>query len=244
MAVTGLNDDLKAHLRKLTIRATLWVVAVLAAIVSLTFGVALLLDRSHGAIPCFAVVLLSIANLLYINRAAQVETRETIPGPVALSSTRSCSFGEAVARLEGITSAEDRLSLSEEVRLFRTKRILTLRVVVYHAASFDKRAYDKARAGINRQANQKWDLSPWVSLSEAAKMMRINLICAEEMNDALRRLLSQNAEHNLRRAEGVIHVGLVGGQLLLPPLYGACDLADLRRYKSVLRFLEQTLLTE
>ena len=242
--MTDLNGDLKAHLRKLQIRATLWVVAVLATIVSLLFGVVLLLVRSYAAIPCFAVVLLCIAWLLFANRVAQAEAREAVPSPVAFGPGRSCSFGEAVTRLAGITPAENRLSLSEDVRLFRTECIFTLRAVVYHTASFDKRSFDKARASINKQANHKWDLSPWVSLSEAAHMMRINLICTEEMNDALRQLLSQNAEHNLRRAEGVMHIGLVGGQFLVPPLYGPCDLADLRRYKSVLRFLEQVLLTK
>ena len=81
--------------------------------------------------------------------------------------------------------------------------------------------------------------SKLTSLEEAAKMMRLNIICADEMNTELHSFLSQNAEHNLSRAEGILNMAIVGNRIVIPPLYGSCYLAEIRRYEGVIRFIER-----
>ena len=38
-----------------------------------------------------------------------------------------------------------------------------------------------------------------------------------------------------------IHMAVVGSDIMIPPLYGDCDLSDIRRYKNVIRFILQVL---
>lgn len=75
-------------------------------------------------------------------------------------------------------------------------------------------------------------------------MMRINIIFADTLNDELSRFLSQNANHNLSRVEGIISIAMIGSQIILPPLYGECDLAEVNRYRGVIQFIEKVLLND
>ena len=72
--------------------------------------------------------------------------------------------------------------------------------------------------------------------------MRFNIICTDVLNDALYQFLSQNANRNLTRVEGIINIAVVGNQLMIPPLYNECDLAKISRYKGVIKFINQVLL--
>lgn len=241
MTVIGLSNELQLHMKKLQARATLSVVAILAAVICLVFGVAFLLVLSWVAIPCFIFALIAIAYLAYAKRTARIEEKQGGFEPVILSSGRCLSFQEVIAFFEEITAVQDQLSTSEDVRFFMTDHIFKLRAIVYQTTDFSKKAFDAAKDRINQRANKALNISPWVSLSEARKMMRSNIVCTDALNDELRRLLSQNALRNLTRAEGIILIAIVGSQVMIPPLYGDCDLSDIRRYKSVIRFIQQAL---
>ena len=231
-------------MKKLQARATLSVVAILATVICLVFGVVFLLVPSVTAIPCLTVALTAIAYLVYAKRGAHIEEIQGGFSPVILSAGRRLPFQEVTAFFEGITEAQDQLSLSEDMRFFKTDHLFKLRAIVYRTNCFDKKAFDAAKDRINKRANKALNISPWASLSEARKMMRFNIVCTDILNDELLRLLSQNALRNLTRAEGVILMAIVGSQVMIPPLYGDCDLSDIRRYKSVIRFIQQAFSTK
>lgn len=237
------NAELRSHIRKLQTRATLSVICVLLVIVLLVFGVAFAVARSWVAVPCLATALLGAGCLAYADRTARREERQGGFEPVAFQADQRYSFQDVSGFFEGMTDEKDRIAMSENVRFYKTDHIFKLRVVVYGAAAFDKKEFERARDRINKKANKELDISQWVSLTEAAKMMRLNIICTDVLNDALCRFLSQNACQNLTRAEGIMNMAIVGDTILIPPLYGRCDLADVRRYKGVVRFIDQAFLS-
>ena len=215
-------------------------ICVLLVFISLVFGVSFAVIRSLVAVPCFAAALLSIAYLLYVKRIALKEAKRGGFEPVVFQADQSWSFQDVAAFFEGITVAGDQIATPENVRFYRTDHILKLRVVVYGTAAFDRKEFESAKDRINKKANKALDISQWVSLAEAAKMMRLNIICVDVMNDELRRFLSQNACRNLTRAEGIMNIAIVGDKILIPPLYGQCDPAEIRRYTGVVRFIEES----
>ena len=73
-------------------------------------------------------------------------------------------------------------------------------------------------------------------------MMRFNIICTDKLNDALYKYLSQNANRNLTRVEGIINIAIVGNEIIIPPIYGECDLAEIGRYKGVIGFINRFFL--
>ena len=237
------NSELRSHIRKLQTRATLSLICVLLIVVSLVFGIGFAVVRSWAAVPCFGAALISVAYLLFADRAARREERQGGFEPVAFRADREWSFQNVTAFFEGITVAEKQVVTSENVRFYLTDHIFKLRAVVYGADAFDKKAFDSARDRINKKANKALNISPWVSLGEAVNMMRFNIICADELNDELHRFLSQNACRNLTRAEGIVNMAIVGDRILIPPLYGRCDPVEIRRYKGVVGFVEQAFLS-
>lgn len=78
----------------------------------------------------------------------------------------------------------------------------------------------------------------------ASKMMRFNIICTDDLSDVLYTFISKNANHNLTRVEGIINIVIVGNKIIIPPLYGECNLIEIRRYKSVIKFINNVLLND
>ena len=105
-----------------------------------------------------------------------------------------------------------------------------------HGIAPDAAAIKLDAAMLNWQSELTQPLEIWIS------MMRFNIICTDVLNDALYQFLSQNANRNLTRVEGIINVAVVGNQVMIPPLYGECDLAEISRYKGVIKFINQVLL--
>jgi hypothetical protein len=77
---------------------------------------------------------------------------------------------------------------------------------------------------------------------EAGKMMRFNIICTDVLNDALYQFLSQNANRNLTRVEGIINIAIVGNRIIIPPIYGDTDFVEIGRYKGVIKFINEVLI--
>lgn len=232
-----MDKALKAHIRRLQNRAIFSLVAILIALSAIIFGIVFLFRSPFVAIGLFAIALICVVYALYSNRQARREEKETIPKPVSLSVRKCISFDKIVSAFENMTDAENRISTSAEMRFFRIHNIL--RIIVYHTECFHKTAFDRAKARINQKANKALNISPWVNRFDAIHMMRCNLIVSETLNDALYVFMSQNANRNLTRVEGVIHIAIVGEQIMLPPLYGHCDLAEIHRYKRVIEWIDR-----
>ena len=68
-------------------------------------------------------------------------------------------------------------------------------------------------------------------------MMQFNIIYTKTLNNALYKFISQNANSTLRRVEGIINIAIADNNIMTPPLYGDSVLAEITRYKDVIKFI-------
>ncbi len=239
-----MNEEFKLHIKKLTARTTLVFIAILLAAFSLVLGIMFLFIPSFIAFILFAFTALCIVCLVYCNRIAKKEEKENTYQPVILNSEKSLTFEEIIGIFENITDKDNQLSTSEDVRFFRLNKVFNLRTVLYRTEDFNKKEFDNKKDRINKKANKEFNIPQWADRFEAGKMMRFNIIVTDTLNEELHQLLTKNAGRNLSRVEGVINIAIVGNQILIPPIYGDCDLGVIGRYKDVIRFIDQVLLSE
>lgn len=237
-----MNEELKLHIKKLQRRATFSLIAILSTIVSIGFGILFLCVPSFVAIIFFVIAADGIVYLIHSSRTAKKEVKENIYKPIIFNADKNLIFDEIVSIFKNLTDEDNQLSTSEDVRFFRLKKIFKLRTVIYRTDNFNKKDFDNSKDRINKKANKELNISQWVNRTEAGNMMRFNIICTDVLNDALYQFLSQNANRNLTRVEGIINIAVVGNQIMIPPLYGECDLAEISRYKGVIKFINQVLL--
>lgn len=239
-----MNGELKSHIKKLQTRAVFSLVAMIGALVSCGFGILFLFVPSFVAVLFFAIAVVCVIYLVYAGRRAKKEANESFRRPVIVHADKPISFEALVGSLETMTDQENQLSASEDVRFFRLEDGFKCRIVLYRTADFDKTEFDTAKDRINKKANKALQISQWVNRDDARRRMRLNVICAHSVNDALYRFLSQNANRNLTRVEGILNLAVVGNQIMIPPLYGECDPAEISRYKRTIRFIEQVMLNQ
>ena len=237
-----MNEELKLHIKKLQRRATFSLITILSTIVSIGFGILFLCVPSFVAIIFFVIAADGIVYLIHSSRTAKKEVKENIYKPIIFNADKNLTFDEIVSIFKNLTDEDNQLSTSEDVRFFRLKKIFKLRTVIYRTDNFNKKDFDNSKDRINKKANKELNISQWVNRTEAGNMMRFNIICTDVLNDALYQFLSQNANRNLTRVEGIINIAVVGNQIMIPPLYGECDLAEISRYKGVIKFINQVLL--
>jgi hypothetical protein len=184
--------------------------------------------------------------LYHISHTRQPEhkkdTQEKTYNPVIFHAGKNLSFEEIISIFKNLTGKENHLCISNDVQFFHVNKIFKLRTVIYRTYNFDKREFDNAKKRINKKANKEFEISQWVNLMESGKMMRFNIIYTDTLNDALYKFISQNANRNLTRVEGLINIAIVRNQIIIPPLYGECDLPEIIRYKGVIKFINQVLL--
>ena len=237
-----MNEELKLHIKKLQNRATLSLIAILLTIISIGFGILFLFVPSFVAIIFFVIATICIVYLIRSSRTAKKEAKENIYKPVVFNGDKNLTFEEIISIFENLTDEENQLSASENVRFFRLNKVFKLRTVIYRTDNFNKRDFDNAKDRINKKANKELNISQWVNRMEAGNTMRFNIIYSDILNDALYQFLSKNANRNLTRVEGIINIAIVGNQIIIPPLYIECDLAEISRYKGVIKFINQVLL--
>lgn len=237
-----MKEELKSHIKKLQRRAALSLVAIILTIISIGFGILLLYVQPFAAISFCGIAIGCIVYLILSNRNAKKEAKESIYKPVVFDADKNLTFEEIIGIFKELSTEDAQLSTSKDVQFFRLNKIFKLRTVIYRADYFDKKEFDNAKDLINKKANKELNISQWSNRMESGGMMRFNIICTDALNDKLYQFISKNANRNLTRVEGIINIAVVGKQIMIPPLYGECDLAEICRYKNVIKFIHQILL--
>ena len=208
-------------------------IAILSTIISIGFGILFLFIPSFVAIIFFVIAAVCIVYLIQSSRTAKKEAKENIYKPVIFNTDKNLTFEKIVSIFDNLTNEENQLSTSKDVRFFRLNKIFKMRTVIYRTDNFNKKDFDNAKDRINKKANKELNISQWINRMEAGNMMRFNIICTETLNDTLYKFINQNANQNLTRVEGIINIAIAGNQIIIPPIYGECDLAEISRYKNV-----------
>lgn len=237
-----MDNDLKVHITKLQNRALRELIAILLCIISIGVGIPFLLVPSFVSVIFFIVAAGSVAYLFRSARLAMREEQEAVYEPVRFIAKKPILFSDLIGIFESLTDKESQLSISGDVRFFRFSKVFKLRTVIYKTADFNKTDYDHAKNRINKKANKELNISHWVNRAQAGNMMRFNVIYTDTLNAALYQIISQNAKRNLLRVEGIINIAIVGNQIIIPPIYGPCDLAEISRYKGVIKFIDRYIL--
>lgn len=118
---------------------------------------------------------------------------------------------------------------------------LKIRFLLWGCENFDKKEFDRVRETANREFNRKSGVSGRLSIAEAGRRIRVNIVVTKQENEALMQLLSHNAARYLSRAEGVVTVCVNGDKLLVPPVAGNPGYPELMRFKKAIDYLVSSL---
>lgn len=236
-----MDRELKFHINKLQFKAVLNLIVSVLLVCSFALGIYFLFVPSYAAIVSFFVAVLCVLYLLFVNRRKKKDSSEIKTVPFELIFEDSITYEKLIDVFKNLTDAENRICDLENIHFYRFERKFKTRAVLYNTDEFRKGDFDREKAKINKTANEKFNIPQNCSKSAAVKMMRINIICTDSVNDELNGYISHNALHNLRRVEGVINIAAVGNRIIMPPLYGDCDILEIKRYKGILRFIYDVL---
>lgn len=239
-----MSSELKLHIRKLQSRAIISLIIILITLFSIVLGISFLFIRYYIAIIFFTIAALCIFFLICNKHIVKKDSEKTIYNPIIFISDKYFSFEKIIDIFANLTSNENQLSTSKDVWFFRFKKILNLRIVLYRTEKFNKKEYDNKKDCINKKANKELNISQWCDSSVARKMMRFNIIYADTLNDELYQFISQNANRNLTRIEGIINIAIVENRIIIPPLYGECYLMEISRYKNTVKFINRVLINQ
>ena len=231
-------QDIMTYIKKLQRREIFHLFLYIMLILTIPIGIAYLFIRLAIGLALLLLAALGVAYLLY-NK--QIRGKEAIRKPFILNSGREMHFEEICEALENLTGKENRFSLSENLRFLRIEKEFKFRIILYKTLNFGKSNFDASKKRINKKANQLFNISQWSSRLEASKMMRLNIIYADALNEELIDLISQNANCNLSRSEGVMNIAIVDNQILVPPIYGYFYLSHVKRYNAVVKFIDQNI---
>ena len=163
--------------------------------------------------------------------------------PCVLCEHSGIKYEDLLKRFESLSAKGNRLCLSENLQFFRFKKKQLYTTVIYKTDSFSKSEFDRAKKRINKKANKEFNIPHNIAQYEDEKCFRLNIICLDSMNDEANYLLSLNAEHNLRRAEGLMNIAVVGDKIIIPPIYGDCY-QSVFKYKKIVNFIMQNILEQ
>lgn len=187
---------------------------------------------------CFAVLMALLAILIVITKHNKNEEKKSNHYPYEIDYPHEFDFEDIKQRLSHLSNNEDCRDFSNESAYFCVlNRNYRNRVLLVNMPDFDKSVFDSKKKRINKSINREFQISQWVSMEKAYKMMRTNIIVANEVNDSLYDLISNNAGTLLRRVEGIISFAIVGNCLIVPPLFGDADILEIGRYKKSIKLI-------
>ena len=239
-----MDEELNLQIKKLQNRAICDLTVGLLMIFFITFGVLFLFVPSFVCLIFFTFAIISIVYLIYSARSAKCEEMESKHKPVIFNSSNNFTFVEVIGKFKKLTDDKNQVSISENVGFFQFEKIFKLTAVVYQTDDFNKKEFADAKKRINKKASKELNISHRVIRQDRRNLMRFYIIYTNNLNDELSGFISQNANHNLTRAEGLINIAIVGNQIIIPPLYGQCDLMEIGRYKRVIKFINQVLMND
>ncbi len=205
---------------------------ILGVIIFGGFFILLLFAKQWILMVIFLMLLLFSVLLLIFRQKNINHTKRELP--YTINGHHNIMYNDILKRLETLTFEDDRLEISSELSMFKINKKFSYRILVSKVNTFNKKEYDSLKNKANKKFNAKYQPKQWVERGIAHRMMRINIISADKISDELNGYISRNVAQMLRRVEGIICFVICDNKLLIPPLYGDVDFAEVDRYKKAL----------
>lgn len=240
-----MNEELKKRIKLLKRRADAYLICLVTFLFLLPLGCLVTYD---DILRNFGIILLVIATIgicifVCLIVAYKKDANTYDAKPCVLCEHSGIKYEDLLKRFESLSAKGNRLCLSENLQFFRFKKKQLYTTVIYKTDSFSKSEFDRAKKRINKKANKEFNIPHNISQYEDEKCFRLNIICFDSMNDEANYLLSLNAEHNLRRAEALMNIAVVGDKIIIPPIYGDCY-QSVFKYKKIVNFITQNILEQ
>lgn len=229
------------YVRKLKIYSFLFLVLTCSSMIIIGISGELLIHGDNGWIHFFVVFLLLLCADFVVCKKINEGGREGFE-PFYIPLNVSYNYKELFEKLLSESGEENVFSISDHSSFFwLKKRPHSIRITLYGTDSFDKKLYDYEKKRINRIANKKYKFSQFVSLYNAKKYLRINLIVAENMNESLKNFISREASETLGRVEGIINLLILKDTLVIPPIAPTYYEYQVKRYSYATDFVIKLL---
>lgn len=239
MGVRVLDDNLKLHIKKLKRRAFLNIISLLVVVSTIGVGLLLIIVPLKMFVEGLLIMLISIPFIVYlvISSKKAKEDAKSIYTPVVFKLGKCLSYSDLIDALENLTFESNRLILSDDVRFYYFKNKFHSRVILYKTDDFNKKEFDNQKSRINKKANKQFGCKQRFTRSEIGSHMRFNIIFANVLNDNLISFFSRNTAQNLRRAEAIFNIAVIGEEVIIPPLYGDCDYGEISCYEKIIKLI-------
>ena len=226
------ENELTKSMRLYAILAALFLISTLSIIFAFVFFILFLIKKSIlGCIICFLICGLLIITVLMILRRYKKEEAEPIHNPYEIILPRKFSYKEIKEiLLERAKSSKCRDFQKDCAFFCFLKMKYKNRILLVGTTQFEKSNFNSTKKKINKAVNKEFNVRQSVSAYEANKMMRINIIAADEINEPLYAFLSNNACTLLKRNEGIINFAVAGDRLIIPPFFGDNNLKEIERF--------------
>lgn len=133
------------------------------------------------------------------------------------------------------------LKTSDDITFFNINNKTKYRIMLANATDFDKKEFDNIKSRANKKFNKYFQPKTKLTKDKLSKMLRVNIIVTDSVNDNLYKYISTNSARNLTRAEGIINFVVCKNKLYVPPFYGDVDLLEIKRYRDSIKFIDNIL---
>lgn len=237
------ENELEKQIGSRKCMAVISLISILLMVVATgILAISLTAKKFVCAVLCFAVLVVLLTVLIVIANRYKNEEKKSDNYPYKIDYAHEFDFEDIKQRISQLSNNEDCRDFSNESAYFCIlNRTYRNRVLLVNMPGFDKSVFDSRKKRINKSINREFRISQWVSMENAHKMMRTNIVVANEMNDSLYDFISNNAETLLRRVEGVINFAIVGNCLIVPPFFGDAEIFEISRYQKSIKLIKMIL---
>lgn len=225
--------EFKEYVRKLKIHV--YLSAILLYIIILCVAVALAVLSTNWILTVCYLCITILAGIVFAICQKQLKKPENNRcKPFVIQLDKVYTYDMLYSILANAAKNKDVFSESDGLAFFRFKNKFFFRTILFFTADFNKKDYDSKKSRINRKANKLYHISQWVRSGRARKTMRVNIVLADYVNNALDQYISTNAAQYLTRVEGILNLVICKDKLIVPPLYDvSLSVYALQRYAGV-----------
>lgn len=195
-----------------------------------------------GATVALLIAIMSLAlNLIRNKKLKHRAGNQDYNSLYVLELNNSYSFETINKSLSDKCKENELLRTSEDITFFNINNKMKYRIMLTNATDFDKKEFDNMKLRANKKYNKYFQPKTKLTKEELAKMLRVNIIVTDSVNDNLYKYISTNSAKNLTRTEGIINFVVYKNKLYVPPLYGDVDLLEIKRYRDSIKFIDNIL---